>query len=76
MVGTETAEDVLVVDLRGLPPGLRARRRRVALGLSQWEVAQRLGITQSAVSLAERGRVEARPLELALQELAAGGGRP
>lgn len=74
MAGTETAEDVFVVDLRGVPPGLRVRLRRRALGLSQWDVAQRLGITQSAVSQAECGRVEARQLELALQEIAAGGG--
>ncbi len=75
MAGTETVEDLLVVDLRGLPPGLRVRLRRVALGLSQWEMAQRLGTTQTAVSLAKRGRLEAQrhpQLEQALRALASG----
>ncbi len=69
-----TADDVVIVDQRGRSAGERLRLRRRALELSQWDVAERLGITQSAVSLAERGRVEARPLELALQELASRGG--
>ena len=74
MTGTERTDDLLTVDLRGLPAGLRARLRRIALGLSQWEAAQQLGTTQTTISLAERGRLEAprqAQLEQALRELAA-----
>jgi DNA-binding XRE family transcriptional regulator len=73
MARTETAEDLLVVDLRGLSAGLRVRLRRIALGLSQWEAAQLLSTTQTTISLAERGRLEAprqAQLEQALRALA------
>jgi DNA-binding XRE family transcriptional regulator len=73
MAGTETTEDLLVVDLRGIPAGLRVRLRRIALGLSQWEAAQLLSTTQTTISLAERGRLGAprqAQLEQALRALA------
>ena len=72
MTGAATVDDdLVVVDLRGQPPGARLRLRRRALGFSQWELAKALGTTQSTVSLAERGRVDAGPLERALQRLLA-----
>ncbi len=73
MAETEMADDLLTVDLRGLPAGLRVRLRRIALGLSQWVAAQLLSTTQTTVSLAERGRLEAprqAQLEQALRALA------
>ena len=67
-------DDLVVVNLHGQPPGERLRLRRRASGLSQWELAQALGVTQSTISLAERGRLDAGPLEGALRELMAGRG--
>jgi transcriptional regulator with XRE-family HTH domain len=78
-MGTETMEDVLVVDLRGRSTGDRIRLRRVALGLSQWDLAQRLSLSQTAVSQAERGQLHGprqTQLEQALRELAISAGKP
>ncbi|HHW82321.1 MAG TPA: helix-turn-helix transcriptional regulator, partial [Actinomycetales bacterium] len=43
-------------DLGELPPGERVRLRRLALGLSQEEVAERSGLTQPNLSAIESGR--------------------
>ncbi len=43
-------------DLGELPPGERLRLRRLALGLSQEEVAERSGLTQPNLSAIESGR--------------------
>ena len=39
--------------LANVPPGMEARLQRVALGLTQWEVAQRAGVAPWAVSAVE-----------------------
>ncbi len=41
--------------------GTRLRRVRLALGLSQAEVARRMGLDQSLLSRAERGRISTWP---------------
>ena len=42
-----------LLDLSRLPAGRQLRVRRVAAGLSQWDLARRLGVRQSRVSLVE-----------------------
>jgi transcriptional regulator with XRE-family HTH domain len=51
--------------LVGLEPGGLIRRSRLLAGLTQAELARRLGTTQSAVSRLERGREEPRLARLA-----------
>lgn len=51
--------------LLGLEPGGLIRRSRLLAGLTQAELARRLGTTQSAVSRLERGHEEPRIARLA-----------
>lgn len=51
--------------LGGLEPGGLIRRSRVSAGLTQAELARRLGTTQSAVSRLEKGHEEPRLARLA-----------
>ena len=51
--------------LTGLEPGGLIRRSRLAVGLTQAQLARRLGTTQSAVSRWERGHEEPRLSRLA-----------
>lgn len=60
----------VTIDLRGLEPAEQVRRWRRALGLSQWELAQRMGVPQTTVSLAERGRGGSERIAAALRALA------
>lgn len=60
----------VTIDLRGLEPAEQVRRWRRALGLSQWDLAQRMGVPQTTVSLAERGRGGADRIEAVLRALA------
>ena len=47
-------KDSSVFVATGLTPGMEAKLRRVALGLTQWQVSNAAGVAQWAVSAYER----------------------
>ena len=56
------------IDLAALPPGRALRVRRVAAGLTQQELAERVGAVPSRVSDAERDQAREWPHVKALRE--------
>ncbi|MBI4290576.1 MAG: helix-turn-helix domain-containing protein [Betaproteobacteria bacterium] len=59
MLKCKSPEQITATQIAALGPNLR--RLRVALHMSQWDLATAAGVTQSDIAKAERGQPVTRP---------------